>query len=62
MGERISGIEDREEEMDTLVKEMLNLKKIPGTKHAGNLGHYEKINLRIIGIEKEKKSRPKAQK
>lgn len=23
----------------------------PGTKHSGNLGHWKKINLRIIRIE-----------
>lgn len=36
MGERISGTEDRIEEMDGSVKENVN------SKHPGNLGHYEK--------------------
>ena len=42
MEERISGSEDPIEDMDTLVKENVNLKKTPGEKHPGNLGQYAK--------------------
>jgi len=49
MEQRISGIEDTIEDMDTWSKKMLiNVKKKnkkykkPGTKHSGNLGHYHK--------------------
>lgn len=37
-----SGIEHTIEEIDTLVKEKVRSKKVSDTKHAGNLGHYEK--------------------
>lgn len=48
MGERASGIEDLVEEIDILVKENVKSKINPGTEHSGNLGCYEKLNLRII--------------
>ena len=41
MEETVSGIEDMIEEIDTLVKESVNLKSL-GTKHPRNVGHYEK--------------------
>jgi hypothetical protein len=31
-------------------------KKLPNPKHAGNPGHNEKTNLKIIGIEESKDS------
>ena len=46
---RLSGTEDKIEEMDTSVQK--NVKsKTSCTRHPGNQGHYEKINLRITGI------------
>lgn len=43
MGEKSSGVEDKIEEIDTLAKENVKSKKIPHTKHPGNLGCHEKI-------------------
>lgn len=40
MDKRTSGIEKTVEEIDTLAKENVKSKKIPDTKHPGNLGHY----------------------
>lgn len=40
---RFSGCEDKEEEMNSSVKENGISKKIPNTKHPGNLGYYEKV-------------------
>ena len=40
--ERISGVEDTGEEIDTIVKENLRQKKTLNPKHPGNLGHNEK--------------------
>jgi hypothetical protein len=40
--ERISGVEDMVEEIDTTVKENSKQKKIPNPKHPGNSGHSEK--------------------
>jgi hypothetical protein len=42
MEERILGIEDTIEYIDTLVKENVMCKKVPNPKHPGNLGHNEK--------------------
>jgi hypothetical protein len=42
MEERISGVEDTIEETETSVKENIKSKKIPYTKHPGNLKYYEK--------------------
>ena len=39
--ERISGVEDTVEEMDTTVKKIQNI-KTPNPKHPGNLGNNEK--------------------
>ena len=39
--ERISGVEDTVEEMDTTVKKIQNI-KTPNPKHSGNPGHNEK--------------------
>ena len=44
MEERISGIEDIIEEMDTSVKENVKSKKFL-TKHPGNLGHHKRSDL-----------------
>ena len=50
--ERISGIENTIEEIDSSVKGNVNPKNNPDMKHPGNLGHYEiKINLKRIGKE-----------
>jgi hypothetical protein len=54
MSEQIPGNEDT---IESGTKEMLNLKKkkkIPDTKHPGNLEQHGKINPKIIGIEGEK--------
>ena len=40
--ERISGVEDTGEEIDTIVKENLRQKRPLNPKHPGNLGHKEK--------------------
>lgn len=40
---RFSGCEDKKEEMNSSVKENGISKKIPNTKHPGNLGYYEKV-------------------
>jgi hypothetical protein len=37
-------------------KKNVTFKKIPDTKHPGSLGHHEKTNLRIIGIEEGQES------
>ena len=42
MEERISGVEDTIEDIDTSVKEDVKA-NVSGTKYLGNLGHYEKI-------------------
>jgi hypothetical protein len=42
MEERIPGIEDTTEEIDTLVKENAKSKKVPDKKHPGNLGSHKK--------------------
>ena len=43
MEKRISGVDNMIEETDISIKENLKSKKIPNTKHPGNLGHYESI-------------------
>jgi hypothetical protein len=42
MEERISGIEDTIEEINTSVKENVKTKKIPDRKHPANLEYHEK--------------------
>ena len=37
MEDRISGVEDMVEEINSLVKENVKSRKIPNTKHQGNL-------------------------
>jgi hypothetical protein len=39
MEERISGAEDSIENMDKTIKENVNCKKEPNSKHPGNPGH-----------------------
>ena len=47
---RISGAEDSIENMDTTIKENVKCKD-PTSKSPGNLGHNEKTNLWIIGVD-----------
>lgn len=49
---RISGLEDKTEEMDSSIKTMLFL-EIPSIKHLWNLGYDKSPNLQIIEIEEE---------
>ena len=58
--ERIRGVEDTIEYIDTIVKENAKCKmqKAPNPKYPGNPGHNEK-NQRIIGLEESKDSKLK---
>lgn len=38
------------------VKKILNVKKKSGTKYPRNMGHYEKTNMQIIGIEEGRRN------
>jgi hypothetical protein len=42
MEERISGVEDTIENIDTTVRDNVKSKKTPNTNHPGSLGYYEK--------------------
>jgi hypothetical protein len=42
---RVSGTEEKVEEMDILIKENVNLKKYLDTKHPRNLEHFEKDRI-----------------
>jgi hypothetical protein len=54
MKERISGVKEIIEEINTSVKENAKSKKVLDTKHPRNLGHYEKISLRRRGINRKR--------
>lgn len=55
MEELFSGSEDAIGKTNTYVKENWNIKKNLDRKYPGNLGDYERLNQRIIVIEKWRK-------